>query len=52
MAAFSDVRDGEIVAARLYDDTACLRAQLGGPDRQSTIVHPSAKGPGRKLARR
>lgn len=29
MAAFYQVRDGEIVAARLYYDTGCLRAQLG-----------------------
>jgi ketosteroid isomerase-like protein len=47
MAAFYEVKDGEIVAGRLYYDTGCLRAQLGGPDRSEGTSSPGGSAPRR-----
>jgi hypothetical protein len=41
MAAFYQVKDGEIAAARLYYDTGFLRAQLGRPDRSEGVNPPN-----------
>jgi hypothetical protein len=47
MAAFYEVKHGEIVAGRLYYDTGCLSAQLGGPDRSEGTSSPGGSAPRR-----
>jgi hypothetical protein len=40
MAVFYQVKDGEIVAGRLYYDTASMRTQLGPPGHPAAINPP------------